>query len=55
MAPKTSSHSAGINVLRGLAVMAVVLCHSPFSSASFGHEGPGKGAFPPAPLPDILR
>ncbi len=42
-----SSRSLGVDVLRGIAVLAVVLCHAPFSSRSFGQANAAE-TFPSA-------
>ncbi len=47
----------GVDVLRGIAVLAVVLCHAPFSALAFGKMAAGAGAdfvFPPQPWNTVL-
>jgi peptidoglycan/LPS O-acetylase OafA/YrhL len=50
-----AARSIGVDVLRGIAVLAVVLCHAPFSMQALGGTAAGDAAYPPAPWTDVLR
>lgn len=49
------SRSVGVDVLRGIAVLAVVLCHAPFSFQALGVTKSTGSSYPPAPWPEVLH
>ncbi len=52
---KTRKRLVSIDVLRGIAVLAVVLCHLPFSAVGLGGTAAAGAIFPPMPVPHVLE